>query len=141
MQALFSLSLSFYDLLSKFGSRRSLIRWVYSYTSREDLQSMYEPDGCFVPNLCGHYFMLLGYLSHATKAQTSLRKCAFPIQIPASTQCRATICRQRNAIQMAVRWRADCGPLLDVYLDKVGSIDSSHHRLYVFTPQPTDQKV
>ena len=29
--------------------------------------------------------------------------------------------RQRNAIQMAVRWRAGGGPLLDVYLDKVGS--------------------
>ena len=29
--------------------------------------------------------------------------------------------RQRNAIQMAVRWRAGGGSLLDVYLDKVGS--------------------
>ena len=29
--------------------------------------------------------------------------------------------RQRNAIQMGVRWRAGGGPLLDGYLDKVGS--------------------
>ena len=26
--------------------------------------------------------------------------------------------RQRNAIQMAFRWRTDSGPLLDVYWDK-----------------------
>ena len=71
-----------FKVCKRFGPRRLLIRWVYSHTSREDFQSMYT-------YLLGVSFKIemnlkmstdIDYLSHATKAQTSLRKCAFSIQ-------------------------------------------------------------
>ena len=113
----------------QFGSRRSLIPWVYSYTSREDFQSMYEPARCFNESFCKILFHAIWILITCDKgsdepAQMCILNTAFSTQRdthPSNTQCRPQAARQRNAIQMAVRWRAGGGPLLDVYLDKIGS--------------------
>ena len=45
-----------FKVCKQFGSRRLLIRWVYSYTSREDFQSIYEPARCFNESFCKTLF-------------------------------------------------------------------------------------
>ena len=52
----------------------------------------------------------------------SLKKCTVPITeillglpYPATTQCKPLSARQQNVIRMAFSWRADGGPILDVY--------------------------
>ena len=106
-----------FKVCKQFGSRRSLIRWVYIHIPQERIFNPCMNLLNVSMNLSArHYFMQLGYLSHVTKAQTGLRKCAFSIQhsarsvihIPASTQCQATIdppakCHP-NGGSLAGRW-------------------------------------
>ena len=99
-----SLSLSLllrpaFKVSKQFGSRRSLIRWVYSYTSREDFQSMYEPARCFNESFCKTLFHAIWLLITCDKGsdeptQMCILNTVFSMQrdnIPARTQCRATI--------------------------------------------------
>ena len=86
------LSLSLHLLLrpafivcKQFGSRRSLIRWVYSYTSREDFQSIYEPARCFNESFCKTLFHAIWLLITCDKgsdepAQMCIFNTAFSTQ-------------------------------------------------------------
>ena len=130
----FSLSLSFYDLLSKFANSLDPEDRCYAgymgFPLGEDFQSMYEPARCFewifLQDIISCYLVTYHMWQRFRRAcanvhsQYSIQHAAWYTSQPAHNVGPLSV-RQRNAIQMAVRWRAGGGPLLEVYLDKVGS--------------------
>ena len=120
-----SLSLSFlsllYNLLSlfckEFGSRRSLIRWVYSYTSREDFQSMYEPARCFNESFCKTLFHAIWLLITCDKssdepAQMCILNTAFSTQRDTHPSQHTMSAHYRPASEMPSKWRFAVGPVV-----------------------------
>ena len=136
MRLSLSLSLSLllrpaFKVCKRFGPRRLLIRWVYSHTSREDFQSMYT-------NLLDVSFKIeifkmstdICYLSHATKAQTSLRKFAFSIQRDTHPSLHTKSGYHRPSSEMPFKWRF-AGGLVVALLGLSWGVDARHHLLYV----------
>ena len=110
-----SLSLSLllrpaFKVCKQFGSRRSLIRWVYSYTSREDFQSMNEPAGCFNESFCKTLFHAIWLLITCDKgsdepAQMCILNTAFSMQRDTHPSQHTMLGHYRPVREMPSKWR------------------------------------
>ena len=106
-----------FKVCKQFGSRRSLIRWVYSYTSREDFQSMYEPARCFNESFCKTLFHAIWLLITCDKgsdepAQMCILNTAFSRQRDTHPSQHTMSGHYRPASEMPSKWRFAGGPVM-----------------------------